>query len=236
MNWLGRLLRFKSAQEPQQEVAQPREERAWIFCATMQLRTPLRVLSRHGEVFDGPGDPPEIIRSRWEGIWMPALPGQTKFYGTMASDVGYVPADGGEYLQFLLAIRRIVEAPDASDASCTNLARELQNPRWAPWIERLHGEERIKMEFCRPFFDSLRGFNSRVTQSLFVAGLTAPADIAAVSDEDLLTLPGFERSVVERLREVCAACQDREHGMTLRPREWVRDEISMNNASDGRGA
>ncbi len=44
------------------------------FCATMQLRTPLQVLLRHGEIHtDRNTKPPRIALEPWEGIWLPRL-------------------------------------------------------------------------------------------------------------------------------------------------------------------
>lgn len=36
------------------------------FVATMQLRTPLRVLKHHGEIFNGSGAPPSYAKAMWE--------------------------------------------------------------------------------------------------------------------------------------------------------------------------
>ena len=42
------------------------------FCATLQLRTPLRVLLRHGELYlRNDGGQPHIAHEPWEGIWLP---------------------------------------------------------------------------------------------------------------------------------------------------------------------
>lgn len=44
------------------------------FSATMQLRTPLRVLLRHGEIHtDRTMAAPQVVRERWEGIWITVL-------------------------------------------------------------------------------------------------------------------------------------------------------------------
>ena len=41
------------------------------FNATMQLRTPLRVLKRHGEIHsDINTELPQIVNEMWEGIWL----------------------------------------------------------------------------------------------------------------------------------------------------------------------
>ena len=65
------------------------------FGATLQLRTPLRVLLRHGEIHtDRTKPPPTIALEMWEGTWMPrrvdAALAQTR---TVASDVGPVRTD-----------------------------------------------------------------------------------------------------------------------------------------------
>jgi len=79
----------------------------WYFCATMQLRTPTAILRRHLEFWPKEnGQPPNICPEGWEGIWMLALDDWKRIAAvqSMASDVGPVPADGGDYLPFLLAL------------------------------------------------------------------------------------------------------------------------------------
>ena len=45
----------------------------------------------------------------WEGIWLPDL-GDGSIGGLgMASEVGLIPGDGGDYLAFLIAFRTITE-------------------------------------------------------------------------------------------------------------------------------
>ena len=86
--------------------------KGWRFGATMQLRTPLRVLSRHGETHEGLTDPPKIANEQWEGYWTPVLKSYKELgidipdvifeSGTTASDIGQIPINGGHYLKFLL--------------------------------------------------------------------------------------------------------------------------------------
>ena len=46
--------------------------RGFKFSATLQLRTPLRVLFRHDELYlKNDGRQPQIAREPWEGIWLP---------------------------------------------------------------------------------------------------------------------------------------------------------------------
>lgn len=90
----------------------------WQLHATMRLRTPLRWLLRHLEFHEGAAAPTESIPAEhaywtpitktWEQlgvVGLPELPEST----TMASEVGLIPCDGGEFLPFLLEYRMIVE-------------------------------------------------------------------------------------------------------------------------------
>jgi hypothetical protein len=61
---------------------------------------------------------PKIKKKNWgqaDNVQWKELIGKEieEFEGTMASDVGYVPSDGGNYLKFLLIIRGIVERYDS---------------------------------------------------------------------------------------------------------------------------
>jgi len=82
----------------------------------MQLRTPLKWLRRHGEFHEGalpPTEPPPLSIACWMpvlhtfrdlGIHLDEVPETT-----MASQIGQIPVDGGEFLLFLLEYRMIVE-------------------------------------------------------------------------------------------------------------------------------
>lgn len=102
----------------------------YVFCATMQLRTPLRVLRRHGELHrDLSAPPPRIADEPWEGTWIPLLPQQDTLFGQMASEVGPIPVDGGRYLKFLLAVRSVVEAEGAAGERRARMELLLGEPR-----------------------------------------------------------------------------------------------------------
>jgi hypothetical protein len=50
---------------------------------------------------------------RWF-VWLPEVADDFAFLergATMSSDVGYIPTDGGDFLLFLIEVRKIVEAP-----------------------------------------------------------------------------------------------------------------------------
>lgn len=90
--------------------------KGWKLCATMQLRTPLIWLQRHGEFHEGSKRPAERL-PRAHAIWIFALKSWSELGielpevpdSTMASQIGQIPVDGGEFLPFLLEYRMIVE-------------------------------------------------------------------------------------------------------------------------------
>ncbi|MDB6454733.1 hypothetical protein [Falsirhodobacter sp. 20TX0035] len=95
----------------------------WRFIATMQRRTPLAWLSQHLRQASAPSEVPKQY-----GIWVP----QTKTLRelgidmdelpppTMASEIGQIPQDGGDFLPFLVAYRHVVET---GEGDLMNLAK-----------------------------------------------------------------------------------------------------------------
>lgn len=83
---------------------------AYQFCATMQARNSLRVLQQHGRLESlPPGKLPKIARHEWQGIWVPTTKHRRVFAqgGQMASEIGPIAADGGDYLRFLLIVKTV---------------------------------------------------------------------------------------------------------------------------------
>jgi hypothetical protein len=83
---------------------------------TMQLRTPLKWLQRHREFHAGAERPTEALPPE-HACWVP-VPKSWRELGidedeipdsTMASEVGQIPVDGGDFLPFLMEYRMIVE-------------------------------------------------------------------------------------------------------------------------------
>lgn len=106
----------RKTESPSQEAGQDSMVEQYRFCATLQLRTPLAVLEMHGMAIQADGPAP-VVEPLWHGIWVPVLKSWRELGipidemppSTMSSDMGPVPADGGEYLGFLLRFRRIIE-------------------------------------------------------------------------------------------------------------------------------
>ncbi|HGQ7337099.1 TPA: hypothetical protein ACL1SD_005472 [Pseudomonas aeruginosa] len=95
------------------------------FSATVQLRTPLHALQQHGRI-ERRERPllPQIAEEPWQGTWVAKTRPDTA--GQMASDIGPIDADGGDYLRFLLLCRRIMACP-LSDTDKANLVHRSAN-------------------------------------------------------------------------------------------------------------
>lgn len=134
------------------------------FIATMQMRTPANVLSQHGRIEKQPVHRlPRIVRQEWQGIWMPnpksfrdmGLDIDEMPMGTMASDIGQVPADGGDYLRFLLFINHV----NTLEVDITKKKELIRN---AYFMVGQDGEQLSK--FMDKYGDSLEQMVSRLVR------------------------------------------------------------------------
>lgn len=188
------------------------------FCATMQLRTPLRVLSRHGETHtDINSEPPKIANELWEGIWVLEVkpyPGQPLAqFGQMASSIGQISQDGGDYLPFLIAVREIVESDDSIESRIKRLSEMPMVGNWQMIVNR-HGPSHISksrgidwiIEYFFPRFTyAIPKINSTTAEELSTLGLDTPNSIASAPDETLLGIKGIGQSKLKAIRDYCAS-------------------------------
>ena len=88
----------------------------WEMSVTMQLRTPLKWLQRHREFHEGVKRPTEELPPQ-HAMWVPVTKSWRQLgidadeipETTMASEIGQIPVDGGDFLPFLIEYRMIVE-------------------------------------------------------------------------------------------------------------------------------
>ncbi|MDO8250443.1 MAG: hypothetical protein Q7T78_12110 [Rhodoferax sp.] len=194
--------------------------KGWRFGATMQLRTPLRVISRHGEVHEGLTDPPAIAQDQSEGYWLPLLksfaeigidiPEVIMTNTTMASDVGQIPSDGGEYLKFLLKVRAIVEQDEPIESRELLLRDELRLPEWSGFCRKLGGMQAIQSRFFPAFIDVIKGLPAHSVAALWDAKLTTPKRISNAADAELRAIKGVGPAKLKAIREACAAAENPE--------------------------
>jgi len=188
------------------------------FIATMQLRTPLRVLLRHGEIHTNINTaPPQIIKELWEGIWTT----KTKTYRelgvdidevkdlTCASDIGQIPQDGGEYLKFLIAIRKIVELDEPIDNRIKKLREMPILDEWKTYLEKHGGIETIVSYFFPKFIETIPSLNQSTEDELCKLDLNTPNRIATAPDETLLSIKGIGQAKLKAIRDYCAGTTDK---------------------------
>ena len=191
--------------------------KGYRFVATMQLRTPSRILRRHGELHVGLAtEPPQFCEEMWQGIWVPELKTlrelgfdlQDMPTGTMAADIGQIPADGGQFLPFLLEVRAAAEVDERPDDCRLHVASVLRRAQWRGFVASLGGEDRIVNQLFPPFVGHKARLPEPVATAVRAAGICRPVDIDAASDAKLLAIKGVGPKALATLREAAGVAAD----------------------------
>ncbi len=185
------------------------------FRASLQLRTPRRVLLRHGEVHGDHGQaPPSIAAADWQGRWLrrqhtglqPAGSGYAQhLLDRVSSDVGRV--EPRDYLPFLLTVRAIVEADGTVLERRAALATELDREPWHGFVAKLGGTGEVLDRFFPPFIRTLE-IRKATQAGLRRRGLVTPAKILAAPDHELLNVSGIGVPTAARCRAQCMVAPD----------------------------
>src|SRR5438552_10878824 len=199
--------------------------KGYEFCATLQLRTPLRVLQHHGEVQQwSENGLPKYAHFLWEGIWLPITYSWEELAGAhgniaaaraadsfdhasaeMASDIGPIQQDGGTYLGFLRAFRGIVEfsvSPDEKREAIEALSRH--HPDYAKHIS-IHRARSINWldEWLRyEEWLQVPGIGTRIARFLYDAGLGSREMLENASDTQLSAIKGVGSATIAKIRTV----------------------------------
>lgn len=184
------------------------------FSATMQLRTPLRVLLWHGKSHtDKNTEPPKIAIEMWEGMWLPKLRTFRELGvdideppSTMASHIG--PICPQEYLPFLIAVREIVERPESIECRSQLLRAKLKDEPYRMYVDKHGGIEEIMDYFFPRFVDTIPAIASAAISELSRLGLDTPNRIAIATDETLLGIKGIGQAKLKAIRDYCAQIAD----------------------------
>jgi hypothetical protein len=182
------------------------------FCATLQLRTPLRVLIRDGELHSSLAtEPPPIAAQLWEGAWsvqVRDLPGLPAFKPKIAaSDVGAINKE--EYLPFLIAVRQQAERDGTAEDRRHMIQTELSRPSWANFVQLHGGEDGVLKQLLPRFVDTLPRLPAGVADQLWDKGLRTPQQISAMPDSGLLSFRGVGPAKVRSLKDACAAAAEK---------------------------
>lgn len=197
--------------------------KGYSFSATLQLRTPLRVLQHHDEVqpWSEDGLPP-YAHFLWEGIWLPITysfeelaaieaklgpsgsPNDRAFDG-MAGDIGPISGDGGMYLAFLKAFRGIVEfaaSPDEKREAISALSNG--NPEFAKYISMHRSQASNWPDEWLGYQEwlQIRGIRTRIARRIYDAGFRLPEAIRQATDEELAAVKGIGKATIAKIRRV----------------------------------
>ena len=128
----------------------------------------------------------------------------------MSSDIGPVPTDGGQYLEFLIKVRTLVEGGGSIEVRKALLRSELQRASWGMFCLKLGGVEAVLDRLFPRFIDTIKGLPSATVAALLEANLTTPAKLAAMPDPTLIAIKGIGPAKLKRIRDACAGADDPE--------------------------
>lgn len=225
MKFLRRLFGLEQVSPPSQHVASPQRHdvsqvgqgnediiKSWRYCATLQRRTPLAILRQHGrEMPAGPGGPPTVSELMWHGIWTPVVDwgelDEIFAGGTMASDVGPVPTDGGDYLSFLVSLRTISEGQGSAsekESALLDLVKQA-GPHGTPYAKFAKARELVDEVLPRTIH--ALPVPKPVREELIKQGKKTLGSIERLSDQELLAMKGIGPKSMVAIREFLATTE-----------------------------
>jgi hypothetical protein len=185
------------------------------FSATIQPTTPLAYLKRHGEVADAVPDHEQGIENRFY-VWLPEVDSEYAFLSkgrTISSSVGPIDPDGGDFLPFLIALRKIVERTLTSDLTDykhavtkvddllslggTSLAKASE------YLQKLFGgsdEDLLSFVLREQGSPSYKGLSVQHLAQLSNQGFSSITDMINAPDAVLLDLKGIGPSRLKKIR------------------------------------
>ncbi|PHR87904.1 MAG: hypothetical protein COA76_10150 [Moritella sp.] len=201
-----------------------------IFSATCQVRTPLNVLLKHGEIYQGNDAPPTYGRGAKDGIWLPKVRSDYSYDNDgnkAASDAGHVLSD--DYIKFAIGLRTIFESNlptidkmekiinygDNLDDKIKYIAKNVILNRGGSKGEEkdnladvmanhLSDTERKIWYFDKPnHLNIIDGVNKKVVESLENNGFTTMQKIAELKVEELVILDGIGKVSAKKIAEDC---------------------------------
>ena len=186
------------------------------FIATMQLRTPLRILQNHGVLHKVmPAD--ILIKELWEGVWTVKVKTFKELginipepsTGTMASQIGQIPSDGGEFLQFLITVRKIAETINPIAERIGKLKELASVERWSDFIKRLGGMGAIEGRLFPPFINTVPYLQGMQIRQLMDANLLTANDLLA-NEKMIGEMKGIGAKKLEKIIDYCSSAEDKD--------------------------
>lgn len=201
------------------------------FSATLSPETPLKFIKRHGETTTNV-DKAELSENSPFYVWVAELDDKYAFLsegGSMSSAVGYLPRDGGDFVNYLISLRKIVERLPKEDETeldsvfskateiqaiksgcgyeldekCRIKKRESMNPRGDYLTLMSNGDNDWLIKFLIKEISkySIKGLSIDHIRELKNKGFSSIHEILNAPDEVLLKLKGIGAKRVETVRQ-----------------------------------
>lgn len=180
------------------------------FCATLDPRTPLYILLRHGKV--AATLPTTSDRTDpADGIWTPK-PKSWKELGLafkelppsqIASSVGPVPEDGGEFLKMLTVFRREVESSGTPIDRAERAFRAVHgNQKCRAFVSSLGWTRPESLDEYVGFSDALGtpSLPFKLAKALYLEGFTSRSLLEGATDAMLLAVKGVGPKKVDDIK------------------------------------
>lgn len=149
-----------------------------------------------------------IADEMWQGIWVPIARSfrdmgldvdEPNF--TMASDIGPIPQDGGNYLKFLVVLRDAAEADGMVEHRRASVVALLNDPTWGEEVEALGGTEAVTDRLFPAFVSTVPRMPASTAVAMIDAGYATPDTILSASDVQLRAFDGVGSKLLAALRE-----------------------------------
>ena len=179
--------------------------KGYKLCVTMGINTPLKYLKRHNEVAENTNEdiPPKF------GIWVAKLSSEFDVFkegATMASDVGQIPTDGGDFLPYLIDIRKILELKIDGNSDVRDTINRCKSIEQLPSSEKYSGKvfESENSLFSHVLSETsannFKGLSASNILELYEVGYGSIESILNAPDKVLLSLKGVGKKKLETIR------------------------------------
>lgn len=181
------------------------------FCATLDPRTPLRILERHGTV--SATLPAKHDRTDpADGVWTPKVKSWKELGlnikefapSVMASAVGLIPEDGGEFLKMLIAFRQEAESVGTPVERAERAYHVVQSrEEWREFAVTLgwSGPESLDDYVGFPETLGVPALSVKLAKSLYAAGFVSKRMVQKATDESLLSIRGIGPKKLSEIRK-----------------------------------
>ena len=179
------------------------------FNATLQLRTPLRVLKHHKErILDNNKTLPNYVKEEWEGYWLPIAKTYRELglnidevpEGTCSSEIGQLTEKEEDlYLDFLVKFRTIFESEKEVKEKISAIKNLIKIDKdFNKYYKKVSNDDKY---FLEGYFGLLirNVLPPKVSLILKENGYFFLEDLKDVNLDDLLKIDGIGKSTINKL-------------------------------------